>query len=195
MLFIPSNVAYISNFLLNLVFLGCLQKRGFDWSHCLVKISKNNQIFDYTRFYGNNYEIGNDESDQIAFATLAADLATLKNTWPYQGPYSTATSNTLHCKIGHISSLGLYMLGKKYLQVQLQGKKMSQCIYCAMSKISQEVSHGPPANQSTQPFHKVYIDWLDLKNGWDSYQGNKAIVRQVMVAICEATRMAVTYFI
>ena len=35
-----NHVAYISNFPLNLVSLGCLQKRGFDWSHRSGKISK-----------------------------------------------------------------------------------------------------------------------------------------------------------
>ena len=76
----------------------------------------------------------------------------------------------------------------------MQGKKMSQCIHCAVSKISQQVSRRLPANQSMRPFHRVYIDWLNLEDGWDSYQGNGAVVRRAMVAICEATGMAVTYF-
>ncbi len=37
-----NNVTYISNFLLNLVSLGCLQKHGFDWFHVSGEISKNN---------------------------------------------------------------------------------------------------------------------------------------------------------
>ena len=74
-----NNVAYISNFPLNLVSLGCLQKRGFDWSHRSGEISKNNKIIGYTRFYGNNYEIGDNENGKMAFATLAADSATPKN--------------------------------------------------------------------------------------------------------------------
>ncbi len=40
----------------------------------------------------------------------------------------------------------------------------------------------------------MYIDWLDLQDGWESYQGNRAVVRQGMVAVCEATGIAVTYF-
>ena len=43
-----NNVAYILNFLSNLVSLGCLQKRGFDWSYRSGSISKNNQIIGYT---------------------------------------------------------------------------------------------------------------------------------------------------
>ena len=40
----------------------------------------------------------------------------------------------------------------------------------------------------------MHIDWLDLDEGWDSYQGDGALVRRVMVAVCEATGMAMTYF-
>ncbi len=96
--------------------------------------------------------------------------------------------------MGHIGPLGLHMLGKECLGVRLRGKKMSQCTHCAVSKISQQVSRRPPSNQSTRPFHRVYIDWLDLEDGLDSYQGDGAVVRRAMVAVCEATGMAVTYF-
>ncbi len=89
-----NNMAYISNFLLNLVSLGCLQKRGLDWSHCSSEISKNNQIIGYTQFHGNNYEIADDENGGIAFATLAADSATPRNSQPYQRPHSASTSDT-----------------------------------------------------------------------------------------------------
>ncbi len=113
-----NNVAYISIFLLNLVSLGCLQKCGFDWSHCSGEISKNNQIIGYTRFLGNKYEIGDDENGGIAFATLAADPATPRNSQLYQRPHSAATSDILHRRIGHIGPLGLHMLGKECLEVR-----------------------------------------------------------------------------
>ena len=71
---------------------------------------------------------------------------------------------------------------------------MAQCPHCALSKMTQQISRLPPANKSTRPFHHVYIDWLDLDKGWDSYQGDGALVRCVMVAVCEATGMAMTYF-
>ena len=60
--------------------------------------------------------------------------------------------------------------------------------------MTQQISRVPPANKSTQPFHRVYIDWLDLDKRWDSYQGDGALVRRVMVAVCEATGIAMTYF-
>ena len=71
---------------------------------------------------------------------------------------------------------------------------MSQCPHCAVSKITQQISRVPPANKSTRPFHRVYINWLDLDKGWDGYQGDGGLVRRVMVAVCEATGMAMTYF-
>ncbi len=74
-----NNLAYISNFLLNLDSLSCLQKRSLDWSHYSGEISKNNQIFEYTWFHGNNYGIGNDENGGMAFAILAPDPATKRN--------------------------------------------------------------------------------------------------------------------
>ncbi len=189
-----NNVAYISNFLLNFVSLGCLQKRGFDWSHCLGKISNNNHIIRYTRFYGNNYEIGDDENDGIAFATLAMEPATLRNSQPYHRSHSAATSDTWHHKIGQIGPLGLQMLGKECLGVRLRGKKMFQCVHFAVSKISQQVSSRPPSNQSTRNFQIIYIDWLDLEDGWNSYQSDRAVVGRAMVAVCKATGMAVIYF-
>ncbi len=86
------------------------------------------------------------------------------------------------------------MLGNECLRVRLRGKKMSQCTHCAVSKISQQVSSRPLSNQSTRLFHRVYFDWLNPEDGWDSYQSDGALVGRAMVDVCEATGMAVTYF-
>lgn len=40
----------------------------------------------------------------------------------------------------------------------------------------------------------MFVDWLDLEKGWDTYQGNKAIVKQIMVVICKALEIAIIYF-
>ena len=40
----------------------------------------------------------------------------------------------------------------------------------------------------------MFVNQLDLEEGWDSYQSNGAIVRQAMVVICKTTGMAITYF-
>lgn len=96
--------------------------------------------------------------------------------------------------MGHKGPLTLYKLGKECLGVRLRGKNMSLCPHCALSKMTQQISRLPPANKATRPFYRVFIDWLDLEQGWDSYQGDGAIVRRVMVVVCEATGMAITYF-
>ena len=49
--------------------------------------------------------------------------------------------------------------------MSLWGKSMAQCPHCALSKITQQISRVPPADKSTRPFHRVYIDWLDLDEG------------------------------
>ena len=149
-------MAYISNFLLNLVFFDCLQKRGFEWSYHSSKILKNNQIIRYTRFYNNNYEIGNNKIGKMAFATFVTDPTTLKNSQPYKKPYFTAILDTWHRKMCYIDLLRLYMLGKECLRVWLWSKKMFQYSHFIVFKISQQILHCPPANQSIQLFYNVY---------------------------------------
>ena len=85
-----NNLAYISNFPLNLVFFNYMQKRCFDWSNYLRKISENKQIIGYTRFHSNNDEIRNDKNGGMLFATLAVDLATPRNFRPYQRLHSAS---------------------------------------------------------------------------------------------------------
>lgn len=231
------NVAYISNFSLNLVSLGVLEDQGFDWTPRSGQIQNNKlRIIGYTVRRGNNYKIGNSTSN-IATVLIAQLPKSLKRCPGYvvagqkeksptdnkntplnslgshivQAPkpnilidrestctqnrlHATASPDTWHCRMGHIGPLGLYKLGKKCLGVKLHGKSMSQCSHCALSKMSQQISRLPPANKSTRLFHRIFVDWLDLKEGWDTYQGDGAVVRRVIVVICEATGMAVTYF-
>ena len=108
--------------------------------------------------------------------------------------YAIASLNTLHYRIGHIGPLGLYKLRKNCPGVKLQGKAMSLCPHFALSKIFQQISQRLPCNKSIRPFHSVFIDWLDLEEGWDTYQGNEAIVRRAIVVICDAIGMVITYF-
>lgn len=60
---------------------------------------------------------------------------------------STAFANIWYRKIDHIQPLRLYKLGKKCLKVYLKGKNMSQCIHCALSKITQQISRCLPPNK------------------------------------------------
>ena len=49
-------------------------------------------------------------------------------------------------------------------------------------------------HSQARPFHWVFMDWLDLKEGWVIYQGDETIVRQAIVVVCKATCMAIIYF-
>ena len=221
---ILKDVAYVPNFPLNLVSLGCLEDKGYRWHHWSGEIRNKNtsRIIGSTSRQGNNYKIGNFETGiGTALVTLAirpqsryiighddkkkGQMAPMISTFSsmivdkeaarsYNQLHAVASPDIWHRRMGHIGPLGLYKLGKECLGVRLRGKKMSQCPHCALSKISQQISRRSPANKATRPFYRVFVDWLDLEEGWDSYQGDGAIVRRVMVVICEATGMAITYF-
>lgn len=78
--------------------------------------------------------------------------------------------------MGYIGPLWFDKLKKEWLRVRFQGKKMFQCLHCALLKIFKQISWIPHTNKTTWLFYQVFIDWLDLKKGSDSYQGDKAIV-------------------
>lgn len=61
---ILKEVTYVPNFPLNLVWLGCLEDKGYKWHHWSGKIHNKNtsQIIGSTFRQGNNYEIGNFET-------------------------------------------------------------------------------------------------------------------------------------
>ena len=93
----------------------------------------------------------------------------------YNQSQTVASPDIWYQQMGHISLIGLYKLGKEYLGVCLWGKKMSQCRHYALSKISSQISRTPPANKVLRPFYPVFVHWLDLEEGWDSYQGDGAV--------------------
>lgn len=127
------------------------------------------------------------------FATQAKNHS--KNSYlHYNNIHSAASPDIWYQKMRHIGPLELYQLGKECLGVRLQGKKMSQCSHCVLSKITQQISRRPLANKALRLFYHFSIDWFDLEEGWDSYQGDGAIVQRVMAVICKAIGMAITYF-
>ena len=181
----------MSDFPLNLVSLACLEDQGFDWEHSSGAI-RNREfcIIGTTVRNGNNYEIG--QTGRI-LGTALATLTTSKNRSQFEIPETSkpkprskitrkqplstpASADIWHRRMGHIGPLGLYKLGKECLGVSLRGKNMSQCPQCALSKITQQILRLPLANRSTQPFYRVFVDWLDLEEGWDGYQGDGALV-------------------
>lgn len=64
------NVAYISNFPLNFILLGTLERKGFKWQYWSGKIQNNKKlIIGFTVRQGTNYKIG--ENLDTAMTTLA----------------------------------------------------------------------------------------------------------------------------
>ena len=64
------NIAYVSNFPLNLILLRTLERKGFKWQHWSGKIQNNKElIIGFTVRQGTNYEIG--ENLDTAMTTLA----------------------------------------------------------------------------------------------------------------------------
>ena len=191
------SVAYIANFPVNLVSLACMQDQGLDWTHRSGEIRsiKTTRVIGYTKRRENNYEIEEVKNEiGTAFITLTQSQTQRKNSHLHREFHSVASSDIWHRRMGHIGPLGVFKLGKECLGVRLRGKKMAQCTHCAMAKITQQISRRTPANRALRPFYRVFIDWFDLEEGWDGYQGDGAIVRRVMAVVCEVTKMAITYF-
>ena len=171
-LLILRKVAYIPNFPLNLISLGCLQAHGFNWNHESGKIR--NQITNrlvgtttwdqVSNLYSINYLKGTESTTAHAYAALATEPNT-QSKLPTFRLATPASADIWHRRMGHIVPLGLYKLGKECLGVRLRGKNMSQCPHCALSKITQQISCLPPANKATRPFHRVFVDWIDLAEG------------------------------
>ena len=114
-------------------------------------------------------------------------------TYSYNESQTVASPDIWHWQMGHIGPLGLYKLRKECLGDWLWGKKMFQCPHYALSKISQNISWTPPANKVLWPFYQIFVDWLDLEERWDSYQSDGAVVRQIIVVISVAAKIAITY--
>ena len=57
----------------------------------------------------------------------------------YNQLHVIASPDIWHRRMGHIGPQGLYKLGKGCLGVRIWGKKISQCPYYALSKISQQI--------------------------------------------------------
>ena len=195
------NVALISEFPVNLISLGSFQRQGFKWDHWPGKIrnKKTNRLIGTTKYHrhNNTYEVNQSPILETTYAFTSISNPKLSQKPRNLCRQSLATlvdADIWHKKMGHIGPLGLYKLGQECLEVRLRGKNMAQCPHCAVSKISQQVSRLSPANQATKPFYRVSIDWLDLAEGWDGYQGDGAMVQRVMMVVCNATVMAKAYY-
>lgn len=167
----PKKVAFIPDFPLNLVSLACLEAQGFDWSHRSGEFRNDrSRIIGTTTMHNNNYVIDQAEGimgSATAFATTAPSETFNTRSKPRrQDLNSVASPDDWHQRMGHIGPLGLYKLGKECLGVRLRGKSVAQCPRCALSKMTQQISRLPPAKKATRPFYRVFVDWLDLEEGW-----------------------------
>lgn len=185
-------VAYISSFPINLVSLSKLESQGIDWEHRTGKMNcrRTSKIVGYTERQKDNYRLLENvrpTSSESAFSTSSDNSIVRIHE-------SLASADVWHRRMGHIGPLCLYKLGQECLGVRLRGRTMSQCTHCALSKITQQISRRTPINHPTRPFYKINIDWNDLEEGWDDYDGTGMRVRRVMGMTCEATGMAITYY-
>jgi hypothetical protein len=197
------NVAYCPEFPTNIVSLQLLEDRGIDWKHREgdMVFRGDPEAFGNTRRMHGQYVIEYNEN-----GTTSAIHAVL-NTSSSDGrpkrfiPQSKTTrqpawanSTLWHRRMGHIGPTALSHLVKQTLGVRIRGPSTSQCQDCALAKITQQISRRPDPNKSTIPFQQVHIDWFDLEEGWDGYQGDGRIVQRCVLIICEATGKALGYF-
>ena len=84
-------------------------------------------------------------------------------------------------------------LGKSDGESNFEAKRCHNALTLYYQKyLNRYYKNQPQIKQLTH--FQVFINWLDLKEGWDSYQGDSTILYQVMVIICEATGMVIIYF-
>jgi hypothetical protein len=184
-----NRVAYCLQFLTNLVSLTKLEERGMDWCHRTGEIRLRGDIIGYTRRIHHQYVIEQDKSSHTILATSLRKPQKSKRPIP-----SSANSDLWHLRMGHVGPEALAQLGNQTLGVRINGPSTVKCPDCALAKITQQISRIPDPNKSTRPFHKIHVDWFDLKAGWDNYQHEGKLVCRCIIITCEATGMALTYF-
>lgn len=79
------------------------------------------------------------------------------------------------------------------LGCKLKGPKTVQCDHCAFAKAVERPSRRPINAKPTQPFHTLWMDWFDLKEGWDGYQWDSRRARRVCLFQCVASRFVMAY--
>lgn len=197
------NVAYCPQFPTNIVSLQLLEDRGIDWKHREgeMTIRGDPEAFGNTRRIHSQYvmEYNENGSTSTTHAVLNTSSTSgrpkrfIRQSRTTRQP-AWASSTLWHRRMGHIGPAALSQLGKQTLGVRIRGPSTSHCQDCALAKITQQISRRPDPNKSTRPFQQVHIDWFDLEEGWDGYQGDGRIVRRCVLITCEATGMVLAYF-
>jgi GAG-pre-integrase domain len=180
-------VAYCPQFPTNLVSLQLLEARGIDWKHREgeITIQGDPEVLGNTKRIHGQYVIeynenGRPQSSHAILNTLSSNEQKKRFTRQTRGTRQPAWASSAlwHKRMGHIGPAALSQLGKQTLGVKIRGPSTSQCQDCALAKITRQISRRPDPNKSTRPFHQVHIDWSDLDEGWDGYQGDGRIVRR-----------------
>jgi len=149
----------------------------------------------HTQRIHQQYVIKQEKSNHTILATTSTTKNPKRNPKRLLSKTSWADSDLWHLRMGHVGPTALAQLGNRTLGAKIRGPSTTKCPDCALAKIKQQISRRPDPNKSTIPFHKVYIDWFDLEHGWDSYQPEGRLIRRCLILTCEATGIALTYFI
>ena len=196
-------VAYCPQFPTNIVSLQLLEDRGIDWKHREGEMTFGGdpEAFGNTRRIHGQYVIeynenGSSDTTHAVLNTSSSNDRPKRFTRQSRTTRQPAWASSIlwHRRMGHIGPAALSHLGNQTLGVKIRGPSTSQCQDCALAKIIQQISRRPDPNKSTRPFQRVHIDWFDLQEGWDGYQGDGRIVRRCVLITCEATGIVLGYF-
>ncbi len=97
--------------------------------------------------------------------------------------------------LGYIGPLALSKVKENSLKVRLKGLSITKYKDYVFSKICQQVLYCLDLNKFIKSFQKVYIDWFDLKESWDDYQGDRRIIRRIIFIIYKTIGYIFRYFI
>lgn len=196
-LIVLRKVAYCPEFPTSIVSLQRLEELSVSWLHAEGVIQQEGEAIGRTRKLYGQYiiEVDKQQESKQQFPQTSEPqiLATQRRKRPNHT--SWADGNLWHQRLGHIGPQALQEVADSCLGARIRAPKMAECDDCALSKITQQnVNHGLSLTKSTTPFYRVLIDWHDLKEGWDGYQGDGRVVRRVMLITCEATNLVLAYF-
>jgi len=217
------NVALCVELPTSVVSLQVLESLGYDWNHRTGEIRiRGRDLVGYTeRHYGQYLlelnavaprqldsaytAILSEKSQQESTVTAETAQPDKQPTWDYKPkpahskrkttqPRSWGDALLWHRRMGHIGPAALAQLGNHTLGVKLRGPATVECQDCALAKITQRGSHVPDPHVPTRPFYRIDVDWFDLEEGWDGYQGDGQLVRRVLLIACAATGLILPYF-
>ncbi len=195
-------MVYCLDFPLNIVSLQRLKKRGIDQSHQyrILTTSRDTEPLKHTKKMYRQYILEYRPVSKTYTATVIATEAQRPSKQP-SGRQSkdirvlAQTSTDLWYKrLDYIGPLALSKVEENSLKMQLKGPSTTKYKDYVLSKICQQVSYRLNPNKFIKLFQKVYIDWFDLKEGWNDYQSDRQIIRRIVFIVYKATGYTFRYF-